>query len=207
MKLTTKKKTLPIVWMPIENLFCLNDMPSTKNIKYCFNVLNETKRFPEQLAPLVIKYRQNRYLILRGDAYFQAAIIMGMQHIPCQINQITKNGCVNMTNRLTELTNEYLKLEEEYLYLTERIDFLKGQIKNEMNVNDIKKTKTFQLITSTRNVIKASLIDFSKIILENNLNNEIVLDKKLQESLGEHLEKLNVSIDSKDILSLKRLTN
>jgi len=110
-----------------------------------------------------------------------------------------------MNTKLDQLIARYLEIEEQYLKLSAEVDSLKAAIKTEMREQGIKKNSTFEVTTYTKNTIKTSLFELSKIVIKNGVDSEIVLDKTLQQRLGSSLiEKLIVTVDSQEVTTIKR---
>jgi len=108
-------------------------------------------------------------------------------------------------NKLDQLIARYLEIEEDYLKLTAEVDSLKAAIKNEMREQEIKKNSTFEITTYQKNTITTSLLELAQLVAKKKIDGEITLDKKLQERLGSVLmEKLNVTLDSQEVTSIKR---
>ena len=111
------------------------------------------------------------------------------------------------TEDLTVLSQRYLAIEEEWIKLNTEMEDLRARIKIAMRADKKRQTELFTLSIYDTHTVKTSLMDLVELLIKEDkqVNVDLTLSKELQKNLGsDFIEKLNVDIESKEIVALIR---
>jgi len=109
------------------------------------------------------------------------------------------------TDNLTVLSQRYLAIEKDWKKLDAEMEEIRERIKKAMQVQNIAETELFQLSITERNTIKTQFTELVDLVVNEGkkIDFDLTLTKEIQEQLGHLLEKLNVTIKTTSVVSLK----
>ena len=106
---------------------------------------------------------------------------------------------------ITNLLHRYQEIEEQWLYLDSEIKHLQTRIKEAMIIQNRSENNRFKLKNTERKKITTNLQELLKLIQDYNLKLEykMTLTKDIQSQLGEHLNHLNIDVETSNFYQLK----